>query len=142
MHELEMNQFADWTDEEYQQLLSFKPDLSKKPQNSSSETAQDIDDLPDSINWVTEGMVSAVKDQGSCGSCWSFSTTGSIESAHQIATGEALLLSEQQIIDCSVSYGNNGCSGGLVEYAYNFAKHHSIETEDEYPYKAANTECT
>ena len=64
-----------------------------------------------------------------------------MESAYQIATGKAVLLSEQQIVDCSVSYGNNGCSGGLVEYAYNYAKHVGIETEEQYPYKAANTKC-
>lgn len=86
-------------------------------------------------------MVTPVKDQGHCGSCWSFSTTGSMESAHLIATGTPILLSEQQLIDCSISYGNNGCSGGLVEYAYNYAKHVPIETEEEYPYKQANQKC-
>lgn len=65
-----------------------------------------------------------------------------MESAYQISTGEPIVLSEQQIIDCSISYGNNGCSGGLVEYAYNYAKHHSVETEEEYPYKASNNNCT
>jgi C1A family cysteine protease len=63
-------------------------------ENDQESLVLPIQDLPDSINWVTQGMVSPVKDQGHCGSCWSFSTTGSIESAHQIATGEAILLSE------------------------------------------------
>lgn len=98
-------------------------------------------DLPDSIDWVKEGKVTPVKDQGTCGSCWSFSTTGSIESALWIKNGDMKLLSEQQLVDCSISYGNNGCSGGLVEYAYNYIKHVKLETEDEYPYKATNQKC-
>lgn len=51
------------------------------------------------------------------------------------------MLSEQQLIDCSLDYGNNGCSGGLVEYAYNYARHNLLETEDEYPYMAKNQKC-
>jgi len=99
------------------------------------------DSLPDSIDWVAQGKVSKVKDQGSCGSCWTFSTTGSIESAMKIKSGTDVLLSEQQIIDCSVSYGNNGCSGGLVEYAYHYLESHELETEAQYPYKHANNKC-
>ena len=94
------------------------------------------DDLPASINWVDQGKVTEVKDQGSCGSCWSFSTTGSIESAFWIKNGKSILLSEQQLVDCSVDYGNNGCGGGLVEYAYHYATDIPLETEAEYPYKA------
>lgn len=100
------------------------------------------DPLPDSIDWVAKGKVSKVKDQGSCGSCWTFSTTGSIESAMKIKSNTDVLLSEQQIIDCSVSYGNNGCSGGLVEYAYHYLESHELETEAQYPYKASNNKCT
>jgi len=99
------------------------------------------DSLPDSIDWVAQGKVSKVKDQGSCGSCWTFSTTGSIESAMKIKSGTDVLLSEQQIIDCSVSYGNNGCSGGLVEYAYHYLESHELETEAQYPYKHSNNKC-
>ena len=82
--------------------------------------------------------MSDVKDQGTCGSCWSFSATGAIESAFAIKNGKGIILSEQQLVDCSQSYGNNGCSGGLVEYAFNYAKHIELETESEYPYKAAD----
>jgi len=92
MHEVEMNQFGDWSDEEYSQMLSFKPDLALNA--SKTYESLPVEDLPDSIDWVTQGMVSPVKDQGHCGSCWSFSTTGSMESAYQIATGKAVLLSE------------------------------------------------
>lgn len=74
-------------------------------------------------------MVSPVKDQGACGSCWSFSTTGSMESAYKIKYGKDVLLSEQQLVDCSVDWGNNGCSGGLVEYAYHYLESNTLDTE-------------
>ena len=83
-HELELNKFADWTDEEYNQLLGFKPDLSKPITN---QWIFERDAIPESLNWVDKGVVSPIKDQGTCGSCWSFSTTGSIESAYQIKNG-------------------------------------------------------
>ena len=143
-HEVALNQFADYTDAEYEQLLGFKP--FNRGNGREYQPKREIEtltatDLPESINWVEQGKVTAIKDQGSCGSCWSFSTTGSIESAYKIKNGSEKLLSAQQLIDCSLDYGNNGCSGGLVEYAYNYAKHNALETEDEYPYKAKNQEC-
>jgi len=95
-----------------------------------------LGDLPESINWVDQGVVTKIKDQARCGSCWSFSTTGAIESAYKIKNSQEILLSEQQLVDCSQSYGNNGCAGGLVEYAFNYAKHVPLETEDAYPYTA------
>ena len=62
------------------------------------------------INWVSKGAVTPVKDQGRCGSCWSFSTTGALEGAHQIKSGKLLSFSEQQLVDCSTA--NHGCNGG------------------------------
>lgn len=107
-------------------MLGFRPDT-VKPQTNVELLEPST--LPDTINWVTEGKVTAVKDQGSCGSCWSFSTTGSIESAYWIKNGSEILLSEQQLVDCSIDYGNNGCGGGLVEYAYHYAAEVPLETE-------------
>jgi C1A family cysteine protease len=121
-------------------MLGFRPNLNKEQKNLHIFDSS-LTDLPASINWVDQGKVSAVKDQGTCGSCWSFSTTGSIESANAIKNNQMVLFSEQQLVDCSQSYGNNGCSGGLVEYAYNYAKHVPLETEDQYPYHATNQKC-
>merc|ERR1719223_1639914 len=78
--------------------------------------------LPASVNWVQEGKVSGVKDQKQCGSCWAFSTTGSLESAYAIAKGTKAteLFSEQQLVDCSWKYKNLGCNGGWYYYAWNY----------------------
>jgi C1A family cysteine protease len=91
--ELELNKFADLTDEEYQVMLGYKKDTTQ-PQKRLNKT-EFVGDLPASIDWKAAGKVTPVKDQGSCGSCWSFSTTGSIESAYWIKTGQESLFSEQ-----------------------------------------------
>ncbi len=77
------------------------------------------------IDQTTQGKVSAIKNQGQCGSCWAFSTTGVVETFY-LFKGQSLSLSEQQLVDCSKSYGNNGCSGGGRASALNYIKDHGI----------------
>jgi C1A family cysteine protease len=93
-----------------------------------------VQDIPKSVDWRTKGAVTPIKDQGQCGSCWAFSSTGSMESAHFIKTGNTVILSEEQLVECS--WLDMGCNGGNPMFAFEFAESHPLETEADYPYTA------
>merc|ERR1719235_112073 len=92
-----------------------------------------------SVDWTTKGAVTAVKNQGQCGSWWSFSTTGSLEGAWEIATGQLVSLSEQQFVDCDKV--DQGCNGGLMDNAFKFAEAHAVCTEASYRYTGRGGQC-
>jgi len=100
------------------------------------------DNLPTHIDWREKGVVSAVKSQGKCGSCYTFSTTGAIESHHAIKFGnwKTPELSEQQILDCGTDFDNHGCNGGLPSHAFEYIHYAGgLAREFSYPYRAEAT---
>jgi C1A family cysteine protease len=131
---LGVNHLTDRTDEEIKKLLGYKnepkTEMRIKKYNEANITP---------IDWRTKGAVTPVKDQGQCGSCWSFSTTGSMEGAHFVKTGQLVSLSEQNLCDCSWLQGNLGCNGGMFDRAFKYAEKHALETEADYPYTATSS---
>jgi len=139
--ELGVTEFADLTADEFGEThfgIAQPTDLWGSLPNLGTHTYQG-ESLPDSVDWVQNGAVTEVKNQGQCGSCWSFSTTGSLEGAWEIATQNLVSLSEQQFVDCDTV--DAGCRGGLMDNGFRFAQDHAICTENSYPYKAASGTC-
>ena len=85
-----------------------------------------------------------VKDQGNCGSCWTFSTVGTLEAHWNILQkGKNVLFSEQQLVDCAGAFENNGCEGGLPSQAFEYIRHvGGIDGETTYPYTAIDQQCS
>jgi C1A family cysteine protease len=137
---LGVTRFADMTRDEFK---SFVQKFSHIPRAASSEyfTWDQSLTLPTSVDWRTSGAVTPVKDQGQCGSCWAFSTTGAVEGIWQIKGHGLVSLSEQQLVDCSGSYGNYGCDGGLMDNAFKYIVDNGITTESNYPYVANDQNC-
>merc|ERR1711904_81769 len=92
-----------------------------------------------SVDWTTKGAVTPVKDQGQCGSCWAFSTTGGLEGAWEISSGQLTSMSEQQFVDCDKS--SMGCNGGNMGSAFQWAEQQNVLTEQSYPYTARDGSC-
>ena len=136
------------TFEEIEDHFHLVENAKNAPQNcsatrSSPLTADGNDDAPDSWNWQNHGGVSPVKDQGNCGSCWTFSTVGCLESAHLIKYGTLATYAEQQLVDCAGDFDNNGCNGGLPSHAFEYLFYAGgIASEDAYPYEAVDQTCT
>lgn len=130
-----LNQFSDWTNSEYKKLLGYK-----HVERETNAELLDTSNLADSVDWRSKGAVTPVKNQGQCGSCWAFSTTGSVEGAMFLSSGKLQSFSEQQLVDCSKS-GNMGCNGGLMDNAFRYIETNPLELESEYPYTARDGSC-
>ncbi|XP_078097316.1 pro-cathepsin H [Mustelus asterias] len=136
-----LNQFSDLTFSEFKSLY-----LLQKPQNCSATRGNHYSSeklLPESVDWREKGnYVTAVKNQGGCGSCWTFSTTGCLESVIAIKSGKLVPLAEQQLVDCAQNFKNHGCSGGLPSQAFEYIKYnHGLEREQDYPYEGKDGPC-
>jgi cathepsin L len=142
---LGINQFAGMNGEEFRRHIHGHDQscmLLHRPRKVEYSPEKAFVKVPTSVDWTTKGVVTPVKNQGQCGSCWAFSTTGSIESRTAISTGKLVSLSEQQLVDCSGSFGNMGCNGGLMDSAFKYVKSvGGLCTEEAYPYKARNGQC-
>lgn len=135
-----VNQFADLTAEEFKARVTGGLRMPKKSLRHStvgSASSFNTTANPTSVDWSEKGAVTPVKNQQQCGSCWAFSTTGSVEGAWFLSNGTLPSLSEQQLVDCSTAEGNQGCNGGLMDYAFQYIiDNKGITTEDAYPYTA------
>lgn len=138
-HKLGLNGFADLTIEEFRrQHLGLHRPSDLPPSNLLRQRRSACRSKPpSSIDWRQQGAVTPVKDQGSCGSCWAFSSVGAIEGAHAIATGKLVSLSEQELVSCALS--TDGCDGGLMDPAFEWViQNGGINSEDGYPYVSGN----
>ncbi|XP_062090604.1 cysteine proteinase mucunain-like [Humulus lupulus] len=140
-----LNKFADLTNDEYRATyLGTKMDRKGKLSESRKSDRYAFrvgDSLPDFVDWRAKGAVAPVKDQGQCGSCWAFSTIAAVEGINKLVAGELISLSEQELVDCDTSY-NQGCNGGLMDYAFEFIINNGgIDSEEDYPYKARDGQC-
>nr|CAH7715326.1 unnamed protein product [Callosobruchus chinensis] len=148
-YKLDVNKYADMLSHEIMQTLNG---YNKTKQNGLLRGTQEYDGfsfippanvkLPEEVDWREHGAVTPVKDQGHCGSCWSFSATGALEGQHYRKSGKLVSLSEQNLVDCSTKFGNNGCNGGLMDNAFRYIKANGgIDTEQSYPYDGKDEKC-
>jgi cathepsin L len=138
---LAVNQFTDMTNDEFRQTVNgYKPELRLR-RNTTVFTGT-LNDVPATVDWRTKGVVTPIKNQEQCGSCWAFSAVAGIEGQHALNTKKLVSLSEQNLVDCSAAEGNQGCNGGLMDQAFEYViKNRGIDTESSYPYKAEDEKC-
>jgi C1A family cysteine protease len=131
-----VNQFTDLTPEEFK--AQYISGLQAKPLGSygCKTFTSDASSAPSEWDWRSKDAVTPVKDQGQCGSCWTFSSSGAMEGAWAIAKGDLVSLSEEQLVECAtgISYGSHGCNGGQMEGAFKYAISNGMCTEADYPY--------
>ncbi|KAI0242156.1 Cathepsin L1 [Lamellibrachia satsuma] len=139
-----INEYSDMSENEFSRTMNglrynssatrFAQPLAAKECNVSS--------LPTNVDWREKGFVTPVKNQGQCGSCYAFSTTGSLEGQMFKKTGKLVSLSEKNIMDCSWKEGNEGCNGGTMDASFEYIKvNKGIDTEISYPYHAFSGKC-
>jgi len=136
--QLAMNKFGDLQSSEFASIYNgLRLKQLRAPNTPAAPNAPPS--LPVSIDWRQSGVVTGIKNQGQCGSCWSFSATGSMEGAHALATKNLTSLSEENLVQCSQKEGDQGCNGGLMDDAFQYViTNKGIDTEASYPYTSGN----
>lgn len=145
-----LSPFMDLNEEEFMKFTGLKPSShrnnneSDKPKNLRSGFTHTgrinlmAESIPDSWDWRSLNVISPVKYQGACGSCWAFSTNGALEAHHAIMHKEVYDLSEQQLVDCDEGYGDKGCEGGYMTNTYKYIKDHGVTLSKNYPYESTD----
>jgi len=142
-----VNQFADMTSEEFaawsKKANGYRADLRDTNLKSGANqtigskcTHRSVGTVPTSIDWRTKGAVTNVKNQGQCGSCWAFSTTGAVEGAWKVSGKPLISVSEEELVQCDKGQ-DEGCNGGIMENAYEWIiKNGGLTSEEAYPYNS------
>jgi len=132
-----MNNFGDLTEEEFKAIYTGG---AMPGTRSACSNHYSMGNVPESLDHRTLGAVTPVKDQGQCGSCWSFAATGSAEGQYHKGNGQLPSLSEQNLLDCALNWGCNG--GGRSDIALEYIESDGVNSESDYPYYAHQYSCT
>jgi cathepsin L len=145
-YDMALNQFSGFSETEFEQIfLGSKPELATLPvsadvSNGQGRNLQVISAVATSIDWAAKGKITAIKNQGSCGSCWAFASTAVIEAMYKIKA-KTYSLSEQELVDCSYVNSYNGCGGGWPSAAFDYVKLKKLSPTANYPYTATDKNC-
>ncbi|KAK9844357.1 hypothetical protein WJX74_001261 [Apatococcus lobatus] len=150
-YKLAINKYADWTQEEFMAAMLPRRGMTSKPQPGQNRLAElpyapkvSTDRVPAAVDWRGTGATGPVKDQATCGSCYAFGAVAAMQSALFMSTGKQVLLSEQQLVDCSWGFGeNSACDGGMYDSAMDYivTKAGGAVTEASYEYLGADGFC-
>jgi len=139
---LGVNNFADMTNSEFRAYFNGLRLERSVPKRSAERFVATGSAVPTTVDWRTKGVVTGVKNQEQCGSCWAFSAVASLEGQHALKNKKLVSLSEQNLVDCSTAEGNYGCEGGLMDQAFQYViDNKGIDTEASYAYEAIDEKC-
>ncbi len=135
-----INYFTDLTPQEFNDMYVGRE---KEPRDVTASVCKKYvasGSPPVEMDWRVRGAVTSVKDQGQCGSCWAFSSTGAVEGALAVSSGLLMDLSEQELVDCATGFMEHGCNGGDMDFAFRYVKDYGQCSLESYPYVSGQTQ--